>query len=139
MLERWLQLMICVLVMTACGCGGSGTYQTRGRVLKGGAALTVVEPDFVRVVLVPLPEDGRKVLDWYVAEFNGSDGTFIVKGKDGKGMPPGKYRVSLELMKGRRDAFKGAFDAERSPLVVSVQSGSDEITVDVDKVELGKK
>src|SRR5580704_18529027 len=105
MCNRLLQLTICVLAMTAFGCGGSGSYQTRGRVLKGGAPLTVVEPDFVRVVLVPLPEDGKKALDWYVAEFNGSDGTFTVKGKDGKGMPPGKYRVSLEHMKGRKDAF----------------------------------
>jgi hypothetical protein len=135
MCKRLLPLTICVLVMTTLGCGGSGTYQTRGRVLKGGAPLTAVEPDFVRVVLVPLPEDGKKALDWYVAEFNGSDGTFTVKGKDGKGMPPGKYRVALEHMKGRKDAFKGAFDAERSPFVVSVQSASDEITVDVDKAK----
>jgi hypothetical protein len=134
MLHRWLQLTICVLLLTTCGCG-SGTYQTRGRVLKGGAPLTVEEPDFVRVVLVPLPEDGSKVMDWYVAEFKGSDGTFIVKGKDGKGMPPGKYRVALEHMKGRRDAFKGAFDAERSPFIVSVRSAGDEITVDVDKAK----
>ena len=135
MLNRLLQLTICVLVMTIFGCGGSGSYQTRGRVLKGGAPLTVAEPDFVRVVLVPLPEDGTKVLDWYVAEFNGSDGTFIVKGKDGKGMPPGKYRVALEHMQGRRDAFKGAFDAERSPFIVRVQSASDEIMVDLDKAK----
>jgi hypothetical protein len=130
---RLLQLAIGALLLTALGCGNSGTYQTRGRVLKGGAPLTVAEPDFMRVVLVPLPEDGKKVLDWYVAEYNGSEGTFIVKGKDGKGMPPGKYRVALEHVKGRKDAFKGAFDAERSPFVVSVSSASDVITVDVDQ------
>ena len=134
MASRWLQLAICVVVVSAFGCG-SGNYQTRGRILKGGTPLTVEEPDFVRVVLVPLPEDGTKVLDWYVAEYNGSNGTFIVKGKDGKGMPPGKYRVSLELMKARKDAFKGAFDAERSPFIVTVQNASDEITVDVDKAK----
>jgi len=128
-----LQLMMCILLISLLGCSGAGSFQTRGRVLKGGAPVTVEDPDFRRVVLVPLPEDGSKVLDWYVAEFNGNDGTFIVKGKDGKGMPPGKYRVSVELMKGRKDALKGAFDAERSPCIVTVQSASDEITVDLDQ------
>jgi hypothetical protein len=135
MWNRLLQLMILVAILAVCGCGGSGSYQTRGRLLKGGVPLTVAEPDYVRVVLVPLPEDGSKVMDWYVAEFKGIDGTFIVKGKDGKGMPPGKYRVALEHMKGRKDAFKGAFDAVNSPFIVTVQSASDEITVDVDKTK----
>jgi hypothetical protein len=133
MFNRWLQLATCVVVLTAFGCGGSGRYQTRGHIIKGGAPFTVAEPDFVRVLMVPIPDESTKVLDTYVAEFNGKDGTFIVKGKDGTGMPLGKYRVALEYNKDRRDVFKGAYDPQRSPFIVTVQNPSDEITINLDK------
>jgi hypothetical protein len=129
------RLAILIAAFTVVGCGGSQQFTTRGVILKDGAPLKVNEGEFVRVMFVPLPEDGSKAQDFYVATFNAADSSFEAKGKDGKGIPPGKYRVSLEYMKNRKDAWNGAFDAVNSPFIFTIQSASDEVTVDVGKAK----
>jgi hypothetical protein len=122
--------LVLAVSLTAAGCG-SGKWNIKGVVLKDGAPLKIGQEDVVRVVLVPLPEDGSKPQDYYVAQFNPDNSTFVVKGKDGQGMPAGKYRVAVEQLQARKDLLKGAFGYDNSPLVCTVQSSSDQITVDV--------
>ena len=66
-----LILAVCAIV---AGCR-SGKWNTKGVVLKDGAPLKTAQDDVVRVVLVPLPEDGSKPQDYYVAEFNSGNST----------------------------------------------------------------
>ena len=120
-----------VLGLAACGCG-SNLLKTRGRVLKNGAPFLPGEGQFVRVTFVPVVEGGR-AKDFYVAEVNREDGTFQVAGKDLRGMPPGRYRVAVELDRHRSDLLRGKFDAENSPFVFDVDSGTGEIIIDLDK------
>jgi hypothetical protein len=127
-----LCLGVVVAVLTA-GCGGSGLYRTRGRILRDGTPLHTEADDTVRVTLVPIPEGGARVTDVYIANFDPKDSSFRVSGKDGKGMPPGKYRVAVEHLRQRRDLLKGAFDLDRSPYVRDVRSAGDEITIDLAK------
>jgi hypothetical protein len=47
-------------------------------------------------------------------------------------MPPGKYRVAIELDKHRSDLLRGRFDAENSPFVYDVDAGTPEIVIDLD-------
>jgi hypothetical protein len=122
-----------VTALVVAGCTGSGKMNTKGVILKDGGPLKVGPEDVVRVVLVPMPEDGSNPHTLFAAEFNPDKSTFIVKGPDGRGMPPGKYRVAVELLQGRKDVFKGAFSSENSPLICTIQSSSDEIKVDVGK------
>jgi hypothetical protein len=132
-MRKWAQLTAALAAaLLAAGCS-RGTFNTRGTVLKDGQPIKVTEDQALRILLVPMPEDGSQPKDYYVAEFQASDSTFRVRGKDGKGMPPGKYRVALELLENRKDLLKGAFGPDNSPHVVTIQSGSDEITVDVGK------
>jgi hypothetical protein len=87
--------------------------------------------------------------------YDPKDGTFVVPGPDGYGIPPGKYRISifqgltregesmaLEERKGtsrkapvinrETDFFKGFFGPTTSPIVREVTPGA-ELVVDLDK------
>ena len=118
-------------VLLAAGCGGSGKLQTKGRLLKDGAPLVPAEDEIVRILFVPLPEGGARVTDFYVATFNRTDGTFQAAGNDGKGMPPGKYRIAIEHLKDKKDLLKGALSPERSPITRDVDAKTGEIVLDL--------
>jgi hypothetical protein len=120
-------------VVTAAGCNGSGKYQTRGRVLKDGAPLVPDDGEFVRVTFVPILAPGERPTDYYTAAFNPTDGTFQAAGKDGQGVPPGKYRIAVEHFRNNKDLLKGAFDGQTSPLIREVKTAKDEIIVDLSK------
>ena len=60
--------------------------------------------------------------DHYYADVDQATGTFQPAGKNKKGMPPGKYRVAVEVMKKKKDILRGKFDAEKSPFVFDVDS-----------------
>jgi hypothetical protein len=121
--------------LLAGGCG-SGKLQTRGRVLKGGQPLTLPEDEYVRLTFVPVMEKGKQAMDLYVAEYNRADGSFKVAGKDLKGMPPGKYKITVEHLKNRSDILKGAYSEERTPFVCEVKTASDEVTIDLDQKKM---
>jgi len=77
--------------------------------------------------------EGERPQDYYVAEYNRDDGTFRVAGKDGRGLPPGKYRVALELDRKRSDLWRGKYDADKSPYIFDVDAKTEEIVIDLDK------
>jgi hypothetical protein len=116
-----------------CGCSnGDGRLTTKGRIVKGGAPFTVTEPEFVRVTFFPMTSDGAPPRNTYLAAFSPSDGTFRAVGPDGKGLPPGKYRIAVEHNRKRSDLFKGAYDGDRSPFVFDIDSSTPEIVIDLD-------
>jgi hypothetical protein len=127
----WLSGLLFLLVVS--GCGGNGRLNVKGRVLKNGAAFKTVEPDFVRVIFFPVTTDGRPPKNTYLANFDKDDGTFEAVGPDGGGVPPGKYRISVELNRKRKDMLKGAFDGDHSPFVFDVDAGTKELVLDLDK------
>lgn len=135
MLKRSILFLLpsLALGLLVSGCGGSGRLQTRGRLLKNGAPYVPPEGDIVRVMFVPMPTGKEKVTDFHAALFNPEDGTFQAAGRDGKGVPPGKYRIAIEHLHRRADIFKGAFDAERSPIVREINSSADEVMIDFAK------
>ena len=123
-------LTIFLLGSLLVGCGGS-RVKARGRLVKNGEPFVPNEKETVHVAFFPAGEESQSSDRSYVVKFNRADGTFLVSGADGKGLPPGKYRVTVALMKDRTDALKGAFNAKNSPLVCEVKNTSDEITVDL--------
>jgi hypothetical protein len=125
-------LVVGLALLCLCGCGPI-MLKTKGRVLKDGAPFLPGEGEYVRVTFVPIFEDGKNVEDLYVAQYDGKNGTFQVAGKDLRGMPPGKYRVAVELDKHRSDQLHGQFNAENSPFVFTVDSSTREIVVDLAK------
>jgi hypothetical protein len=121
---------LCLLVLS--GCGGDGRLNAKGRIVKGGAPFTVPEGEYVRVIFFPVTSDGQPPKNTYIAAYDRADGTFKAVGPDGKGIPPGKYRIALEHLRKKQDLFRGAFDGDRSPVVRDVSGGSKEIVIDLD-------
>jgi hypothetical protein len=128
-------LLLCLLIcLVSMGCGNS-QIKAKGRVLKGGAPFQPAEGEAVRIFFEPLdPPQGS--YDSYAGEFNNKDGTFQINGKDGTGLPPGKYRITLQLMKNKEDLFNGGLMGRRSPFSCEVKRSSDEAVVDLDQVKL---
>ena len=123
--------LLCALVLT--GCSGDGMLKTKGRVVKGGAPITLKEGEDLGIFFYPLNGDGKLGTTVYPAFFNAADSTFHVTGSDRRGMPPGKYRVAVELKLNKRDQFKGAYDMNHSPFVFDVDANTKEIVIDLDK------
>jgi hypothetical protein len=133
-MSRYSACAIALLVaILLSGCGGSGKFQARGRVVKGGAPLTLPEQEYLRIVFHPVVPEGERARNTYVAVYKNNDGSFQVVGPDGKGLPPGKYRVAIEHEAKRKDLLRGALDAENSPFVFDVSRDTGEIVIDLDK------
>jgi hypothetical protein len=122
-------LVVLLLSGIVAGCG-SARINARGKLLKKGEPFTPAENEIVQIAFFPAEtqsEDARS----YLASFNRADGSFKVIGKDGRGLPAGKYRVTVQLIKDRKDQLKGAFNVKHSPLLCDVSSAADEIKLDL--------
>jgi hypothetical protein len=119
-----------LIAMFACGCGRDGRIRAQGQLIKNGAPFKLGEAEGMRIVFVPV-DAGESTFDTYVAVF-AADGSFTVTGKDGKGLPPGKYRVTVEHLKKKEDLFQGAFSGKNTPIVREVTNSSNKIIIDLD-------
>ena len=106
---------------------------TAGRVVKGGKPYTIPADDFMRIQFVPFVEPGQNPRTCYIADYDNAAGTFKAIGPDLRGVPPGKYLVTVAHEKGKKDLFKGAYDMPRTPFVFDIEAGT-EIELDLDKV-----
>jgi hypothetical protein len=125
-------ILFFALALTA-GCGKSdGLLRTQGRLMQGGQPLVPKEGGYIQVIFVPIMPEGQVPSDHYVAVVDQATGTFVPAGKNRKGMPPGKYRVAVELLQNKKDQFGGKFDTVRSPFVIDVDPTTQEIVIDLD-------
>jgi hypothetical protein len=126
--------LVFAFLFTVAGCGKSdGKLRTKGRLLKGGEEYIPDEDEYIQITVVPIPTDGKPATDYYWADVDQDTGTFAPAGKDRKGLPPGKYRVAVELMKQKKDLLGGKYDPEKSPFVFDIDSETDEIVIDLDE------
>jgi hypothetical protein len=127
-----LGFLISLLVV---GCSSSSFIKTNGRVVKGGQPYLAEKGQGLRIFFVPLAAPEGQHYDSYAAMYDPQDGSFEVQGKDGKGMPPGKYRIDLQLMKDKEDLLNGALLGPKSPFTCEIKSGSDEVVIDLDQAK----
>ena len=158
MIPRSLALIVPVALALACfGCGNSNAIKVRGKLLQAGQPY--VPPAGQRVVVTLYVVDAKDASgksipaqEAFRAYCDPKDGTFVVPGPDGYGIPPGKYRISIfqgltregesKAPKGRSrnapridretDFFKDLFGPTTSPIVREVTQGA-ELIVDLDK------
>ena len=123
--------VVLVTAFLVAGCGRSGYVKAKGRLVKGGEPFLPPDDEIVHVAFFPAGNDSSDSKGSFEASFDRKDGTFQVLGKDGNGLPPGKYRVVLQVLKNRKDQLKGACDVKNSPFVCEVNSTSSEITLDL--------
>ena len=133
-----LSVLACVpLALTLPGCGGP-RVTPGGRLLDKGQPLQIPQQGLppgdpgVRVIFLPM-EPEKEGTAQQPAVVNVQDATFTVPGNDGRGIAPGKYRISIALgAYGTPDKLKGAFGEKNSPVVRDV-TGAEEIVIDVSK------
>lgn len=74
--------------------------------------------------------------DTFYAAFNAESSAFEVRGNDGKGIKPGKYKIFLTMAggaPGSPEIFGGKFNRERSKIERDVTVDGSEIVIDVTK------
>jgi hypothetical protein len=101
--------------------------------MKGGEPYHPAEGESLLIYFAPVDSPDSSHSDSYAAQYDPTDGTFEVVGKDGKGLPLGKYRVGIQLMKKKEDLLGGQLTTSKSPLVFDV-TGND-IVIDLDKAD----
>ena len=126
----WAAAGLCCL---AAGCGGDGLLRTKGKLLKAGQPYIPQGGELIEITFVPIPSDGKPAGDYYYAAVDQAAGTFRPAGKNGRGMPPGKYRVAVELMNKKKDTLRGKFNPANTPFVFDVDDNTSEIVIDLDK------
>jgi hypothetical protein len=130
-----LALLMAFLV---AGCGNSSHIKAKGRVLKGGQPYLTAQGEGLRIFFAPVEGGSGDHYDSYAALYQPADGTFQVKGKDGAGLPPGKYQVSLQLMKNKEDVFAGRYFGKKSPFTLEVTQGGGDLVIDLDQPSSGR-
>jgi hypothetical protein len=116
-----VRTLACAAVLALAGCGG-GNVVVKGRIVVDGADLALAPNEAVLMTLSPA--DGNPA----ASPFSGSvspDGSFVVSGpSDGSGVPPGKYKVSLQTLLTDRersqDRFGGQYATGKSSLEIEV-------------------
>lgn len=134
MLRFWKSSLLLPILLAIVGCGSDDKLlPLQGRLLKSGEKFEAGPDELIQVTFVPIMPDGQPPKDHYYANVDDVKGIFVAAGKSGKGLPPGKYRVALELMRKRKDVYKGKYDQDRSPYIFDVTASTKEIVIDVDK------
>src|SRR5689334_15707862 len=107
-MPRFFAFTVLVSMVAVVGCGsGDKLLPLQGRLMKAGEKFEAGPDELVQITFVPILSNGQPPKDHYYANVDDAKGTFTAAGKTGKGMPAGKYRVAVELMKKKKDLYKG--------------------------------
>jgi hypothetical protein len=124
-----VSLLALALLIVLAGCGGSKGKIT-GKLTKGGQPIKVGEQGQILLILVPDPATGNT----YPCNLDKDTGTFDCIGNDGKGIPPGKYKVVVEATEGGptgKDVLGGKYRMDATTKTIEVKAGQDiEINLD---------
>jgi hypothetical protein len=130
-------LLAAVVGLFSLGCGNNGFINARGRVLKGGEPLRLSQGQVLRIFFGPTSAGGTRY-DSFAASYNPKDGSFVVLGKDGRGLRPGNYHVGFQLMEKKEDLLGGRLLGPGSTLTVEVTPSSKDLVVDLDNTPFAK-
>lgn len=135
---------VCVLfatVLIGCGGGAEPHYVVTGTVVDDGKPYVIpedqyeeggscVELEFLAVDESGALAEGEAAYYTYVKQ----DGSFVIDGTDGSGVPAGKYRAVVrrkgETDNEHGDLWGGKFEFDKSPFEFDIQSDQ-QITIDI--------
>jgi hypothetical protein len=146
-------LAVLVPVLGGCKSGNRGLILT-GQLVENGTPLRASTEGLppgtrpIQVVFHTIPAEGQLGSEAFSSQVNSDSGEFTLKGPSGKGIPPGKYRISVTVSppgapgspgggprpglatSPSQDRLKGAFSPQSSPLEVEI-TRSCKLIVDV--------
>jgi hypothetical protein len=136
-MKRLVFAVLSLSLFVLAGCGGGGServVEVKGKILKGGQALKVdstkLPPGDPGMIVRFVSQ--AKVGDNHSAKIDMATGNFTVPGKENRGIPPGSYKIEVQLGSFGKDEFKGKYSAEKTPITRVVEEGK-EIVIDLDK------
>src|SRR5262245_1835855 len=129
---RLLAIVALSVCMVAAGCGTSSPTKKEvkgvpvsGKLQQNGKVIKLKKEEVVALSFVQ-SETSKEDQVSAQAEYNPDDGTFVVKGPTGQGLPPGKYKISLASDftdgSGGESRFGDEFDAQEGVLIAEVGS-----------------
>ncbi len=131
--------VLCLVALVAFGCSGGATKESsqpvvvvQGRLTKGGQPLLVDKAqygDYARVVVRFIRTDATASYEATVDE----TGFFNISGADGRGIPPGEYKIAVYQWDPAPevDKLQGAFDDTNTKIIRQVTGGAP-IEIDLD-------
>jgi hypothetical protein len=138
--------VIAVLAMAAilgCSRSSSGIKETavpvKGRVTNAGQPLKISNPmvGWVEVAFIEVKGDGRpdRAGETFTTHAD-ENGAFVMAGRLGNGLTPGKYRIAVHQWDPfpQTDKLGGKFGEKRTKIVREV-TGKEEILIDVSRPE----
>ncbi len=134
---------LCCVILFASGCSSNttvaeGRTKPRGRILENGLPIKVdhsqLPPGDPGLQVTFIKIGGVDAGTEYEATItDGTTGSFELIGADGKGIPPGEYRVAVVLAPhGSQDQLKGRFSREKSKIQIEVKPNED-VVIDIAK------
>jgi len=123
-------LTLATLLFVTVGCGPTKS-KAQGKLVQNGQPLTVSDKGVITLRF--FAEDDKENAKPYPANTK-PDGTFTVTGLDGQGIPPGKYRVSVEAQDPYpgHDKLKAKYTPSMTQLTAELGKGG-EVVIDVGK------
>jgi hypothetical protein len=123
-------LAFCVLI-PACSSGPK-PLKVSGQLKNNDKPYTAPKGAMVNIGFAPVVEPGTP-FDTYPAIFNGDDSSFTVPGKSEQGIPPGKYRISVQQFvpdpTAQINEMNARFTSEKSAIIREV---TDETPIIID-------
>lgn len=130
----WLFVIAFVLI-AGCNRGGRKVSLT-GNIVENGQPIKVPYGSHVSIYFYPLDEEGKVPQGSRgYATSPDTEGSFVMDGDMGVGIPLGKYRITLSnpttSQQGQQDPWREKFDLKNTPFEVQVDGSFKSITLDV--------
>ena len=111
------------LAVPACSTGDKGV-RVKGRVLENGQPIKFLPSEDMMVGFSQEAPPGQTPVG-ASGSVKPQDGTFVITGPSGRGLPPGRYRISVfsQIYGGSdRNRFEALFGSKKPPLYAEVNS-----------------
>ena len=126
-----LRAAVAGVVFALAGCGGDGLVNPPVRLTLGGRPFAPGAGEVVQLTFVPVTAAGQPPSDFYASRTD-PDGTIRPAGKTGRGLPPGRYKVAVEVLAKRKDTLGGKYDADNTKFEFDFTAATKEIVLDLD-------
>ncbi len=114
-MSRTLGLLMVMSVVCLAGCGSGDNIWVTGMLQKGGEMYKPPDGHKLALYFCPMPGEASatRTGDVEMADYDPRDGSFTVPGREGYGIPPGKYRIAV-VETVRREALDKLKEASKS-------------------------
>jgi hypothetical protein len=96
-MSRTPGVLMVMSVVCLAGCGSGHNIWVTGMLQKGGEMYKPPDDHKLALYFCPMPGEASATPtgDVEMADYDPRDGSFTVPGREGNGIPPGKYRIAV--------------------------------------------